>query len=92
MPMKYPVHPGRIIKTNMEALGMGVTETAKKLGISAEQLSSVINGQASVSPAMAVGLNKLFGGGSTWLLLQTRHDEAQERNKGEVPVALEPLP
>lgn len=93
MPMKYPPHPGRIIKTDMEALGMGVTETAQKLGVSAKQLESVINGQESVSSAMAVGLDKLFGGGaSIWHRLQARYDEAQDRNKGEVPEELEPLP
>ncbi len=93
MPMKYPVHPGRIIKTDMEALGMGVVETAQKLGVSAEQLENVINGQESVSSAMAVELDKLFGGGaSIWHRLQARYDEAQERNKGEVPQELEPLP
>ncbi len=93
MPMKYPAHPGRIIKTDMEALGMDVAETAQKLGVSAEQLSSVINGQEGVSPAMAVELSKLFGSdASVWHRLQARYDEAQERNKGEVPVALEPLP
>ncbi len=85
MPMKYPAHPGRIIRSNMEALGMGVTETAKKLGVSAEQLKSVIDGQASVTPELAVELDKLFGGASIWNQLQARYDEAQERNKDDIP-------
>ena len=72
---------------------MGVAETAQKLGVSAEQLENVINGQESISSAMAVELDKLFGGGaSIWHRLQARYDEAQERNKGEVPEELEPLP
>ena len=71
MPMKYPAHPGRIIKTDMEALGMDVAETAQKLGVSAEQLNGVINGQEGVSPAMAEELSKLFGSdASTWYRLQ----------------------
>ena len=93
MPMKYPAHPGRIIQSNMKALEMDVAETAQKLGVSAEQLRSVINGQAGISFAMAVGLDKLFGGGaSTWYQLQARYDEAQERNKDDIPEELEPLP
>ena len=93
MPMKYPAHPGRIIRSNMEALSMGVSETAQKLGVSAEQLRSVINGQTGVSAEMAVELNKLFGAGvSAWHRLQARYDEAQERNKDDIPEELEPRP
>ena len=50
MPMKYPPHPGRLVRSDIEALGMGVAETARKLGISAAQLQSVIDGEASVTP------------------------------------------
>ena len=93
MPIRYPAHPGRIIRSNMEALGMGVTETAQELGVSAELLRSLINGRTSISSAMAVELNKLFGGGaSTWHQLQARYDEAQERNEDDIPEELEPLP
>ena len=85
MPMKYPPHPGRsILRDCMEPLGMSVAETAQKLGVSANQLRRVIDGQADISFAMAVGLDKLFGGGaSTWYQLQTQYDEAQGRNKNE---------
>lgn len=93
MPMKYPPHPGRIIRSDMEALGTGVTETAKKLGVSVEQLQSVLNGEASVTPELAVELSKLFGGDASILCqLQARYDEAQERNRDDVPEELEPLP
>ena len=93
MPMKYPPHPGRsILRDCMEPLGMNVAETAQQLGVSAEQLSRVIDGRADISFAMAVGLDKLFGGGaSTWYKLQTQYDEAQKRNKNEVPEETEPL-
>ena len=81
MPMKYPAHPGRIIRSNLEALGLSIAETAQELGVSAEQLRSVINGHTGVSTAMAVELNKLFGGGVfIWHQLQARYDEARERN------------
>ena len=93
MPMKYPPHPGgSILRDCMEPLGMSVAETAQKLEVSAEQLRRVINGQADISFEMAVGLDKLFGGGSsTWYRLQTQYDEAQERNKNEEPEESEPL-
>ena len=93
MRMKYPAHPGRLIQSDMEALGMGIAETARKLGVSTADLRSVLDGQASVTPEMAVKLGRLIGGGaSIWNRLQAQYDEAQERNKGEVPEELEPLP
>ncbi len=85
MRMKYPPHPGRsILRDCMEPLGMSVAETARQLGVSAEQLSRVIDGQGDISFEMAVGLDKLFGGGaSTWYQLQMQYDEAQKRNKND---------
>jgi addiction module HigA family antidote len=85
MPMKYPPHPGRsILRDCMEPLGMSLSETAKKLGVSPEELSSVINGESAITFALAIRLDNLFGGGaSTWYQLQAQYDEAQERNKNE---------
>ena len=92
MLMKYPSHPGRIIRTSMEALGMGVAETAPKLGISATKLSSVLDGEAGVTPEIAEELYNLFGGSvALWVRLQNSYDEAQERNKYDVPEEPEPL-
>jgi addiction module HigA family antidote len=77
----------------MEPLGLSVEETAEQLNISPEELSRVIDGEARVTFDMAIGLNDLFGGGaSTWHQLQTQYDEAQERNKNDVPAELGPLP
>ena len=93
MRMKYPAHPGRLIRSDMEALGMGVAEAATRLGVSAADLRSVLDGQASVTPEMAVKLDELIGGGaSIWNRLQAQYDDAQERNKDDVPEELEPLP
>ncbi len=62
MSMKYPVHPGRIIKHDcIEALSLNVTEAAKVLGVSRVSLSRLINGKASISPEMAIRVSKAFG-------------------------------
>ena len=75
----------------MEPLGMSVAETAQKLGVSAEQLRHQRPGGYILRNGL--GLDKLFGGGaSTWYQLQARYDEAQERNKDDIPEELEPLP
>ena len=68
MPVKNPVHPGRIRHGCLDALGLSVTAGAKVLGVSRQALSNLITGKAGISPAMAVGLSKAFGSTpETWL-------------------------
>ena len=87
MPMKYPAHPGRLIQSNMNALGMEVPEISLKLNITPEALAQVLNGKSRVTPEMAVELGKLFGNGTDiWRRLQAVYDEAQERKAHEVPL------
>ena len=93
MPMKYPPHPGRsILRDCMEPLGMDVVETAQKLGVGPEELSSVIRGESAITFALAIRLDRLFGcGASTWYQLQAAYDRAQGSNKGTFSGEPEPL-
>lgn len=79
MPTKNPAHPGQSIRADcLEPLGLTVTEAAKALGVSRQALNNLINGQAGISPEMAIRLDKAFGGGAdTWLRLQAAYDLAQ---------------
>lgn len=81
MPMKNPPHPGRSIKDAcLKSLGLTVTEGAKILGVARHTLSRVINGQAGISPEMAIRLEKAFGGSAdAWLRMQTAYDLAKAR-------------
>lgn len=77
MSMKHPVHPGKIIKHTIHSTGLGVTESAERLGVSRSTLSRVINEKASLSPEMAVRVSKAFG--STvehWMRMQLAYDLA----------------
>jgi len=79
--MKNPPHPGRSIKDGcLEPLGLTVTDGAKILGVARHTLSRVINGQAGISPDMAIRLEKAFGGtADSWLRMQAAYDLAQAR-------------
>ena len=81
MPMKNPPHPGRSIKDAcLEPLELTVTAGAAVLGVARHTLSRVINGQAGISPEMAIRLEKAFGGSAdSWLRMQTAYDLAQAR-------------
>ena len=81
MPMKNPVHPGRIVRHDcLEPLGLSVTEGAKVLGVTRQTLNNVVNGKAGISPEMAIRLAKAFGStAETWLRMQLAYDLAAAR-------------
>ncbi len=81
MPMKNPPHPGHAIKDGcLDPLHLSVTEGAKVLGVARHTLSRVINGQAGISPEMAIRLEKAgWSNADHWLRLQTAFDLAQAR-------------
>ena len=89
MPMKNPVHPGRIVRHDcLEPLGLSVTEGAKALGVTRQALNNVVNGKAAISPVMAIRLAKAFGStAETWLRMQLAYDLAAARkDEGKIKV------
>ena len=86
--MKNPSHPGSLIKADIDELGLSVVDAAKALGISRQQLHSVIAGRAGVTPEMAVRLEQALGStADTWLRMQMNHDLARIRAEASIKVA-----
>ena len=85
MPMKNPPHPGLSVRINcLEPLGLTVTETAKRLGVSRAALSRLVNQQAGVSPEMAIRFEKAgWSTADTWIRMQAAHDLARARESEE---------
>jgi addiction module HigA family antidote len=94
--MKNPPHPGHSIKDAcLEPVGLSVTEAAKVLGVARHTLSRIINGQAGISPEMAIRLEKAgWSNADHWLRVQAAYDLAQaRRHEGEIAVRrYEPQP
>jgi addiction module HigA family antidote len=87
--MRYPVHPGSIVKHEcVEALGLTVKDAAKALGVSRPTLSKVINCRSAISPEMAIRLSKAFGSRpEIWLKMQLAHDLAHAlRRAGKIRI------
>ncbi len=56
-----PSHPGDFIRTEViEELGLSVTEAAESLGVRRATLSDLLNGNAALSPEMALRIEKAF--------------------------------
>lgn len=88
MPMKSPAHPGRLIKNEIDEMGLSVAAAAEGLGVTRQQLYNVINGKSAVTPEMAVRLEKGIGStADTWLRMQNAYDLVQVRqNRAAIKV------
>jgi antitoxin HigA-1 len=76
MPMKKPVHPGKIVRLDcLEPLGLTVTAAARVLGVTRQALNNIVNEKAAISPEMAIRLSKAFGSTpDTWVRMQATYD------------------
>ncbi len=95
MPMKNPVHPGRVVRHDcLEPLGLSVTAGARVLGVSRQALNNIVNGKSGVSPEMAIRLTKAFGGTpETWLRMQLAFDLAAARkDESKIKVRRQHIP
>jgi addiction module HigA family antidote len=82
MIMKNPCHPGELIKSDLDELGLSLVDAAEGLGISRQQLHNVIAGRAGVTPEMAVRLEKALGStADTWLRMQMNYDLVRVRKE-----------
>ncbi|MBI2822804.1 MAG: HigA family addiction module antidote protein [Acidobacteria bacterium] len=83
--MARPAHPGRFIRMEIiEPLGLSITKAAGILGVTRPALSALVNGRASLSPDMALRIEKAFGPKmDTLLRMQTAFDIAETRNRKE---------
>jgi len=87
MRMKNPVHPGELVKANLEELGLSVADAAQALGVTRQQLHNVITGKSAVSPEMSLRFEKAFGGGADmWLRMQVAYDLARVRHEKKITV------
>ena len=84
-----PPHPGEFIRDEiLNELGLSVSEAANVLGVRRATLSDLVNGNAALSPEMALRVEKAFGVDMEMLLrMQAWHDAtAMRRRSGEIDV------
>ena len=84
-----PSHPGDFIRTKViDELGLTVTKAAQILGVRRATLSDLLNGNAALSPEMALRIEKAFDLSMDVLLrMQAWYDASQMRARaGEIDV------
>ena len=79
--MHNPAHPGEVLRElYLEPLNLTITDAASKLGVARKTLSQLVNGNAGVSPEMALRLAKAFDTTpESWLNMQKSYDLWQVR-------------
>ena len=80
-----PSHPGDFVRTEIiEELGLSVTRAAAILGVRRATLSALLNERASLSPEMALRIEKAFGLDMDLMLrVQAWYDAVQMRARAD---------
>jgi addiction module HigA family antidote len=83
-----PTHPGAILRQDvLPALGLSVTEAARRLGVSRQQLHRVLAETHPLSTEMALRIARLEGNTpDLWLRMQQAYDlwQVEQRLKDEL--------
>jgi addiction module HigA family antidote len=70
-----PVHPGEVLKGELEELNLSANAFAKELSVPVNRITSIINGKRSITADTALRLSLFFGTTPEfWLNLQTSYD------------------
>lgn len=71
-----PIHPGAILKDELEALSLSARKFAAHIGVPPNAVTAILNGDRGVSAQMALRLGQAFGTGpSYWMRLQDIYEE-----------------
>jgi addiction module HigA family antidote len=88
-PLKRPpIHPGEILREDvLPSLGLSISEAARRLNISRQQLHRVMACTHPITTEMALRIGKFAGNGpGIWLRMQQAYDlwHAEQRMKDDL--------
>jgi antitoxin HigA-1 len=83
-----PVHPGEVLREDvLSALRLSVSEAARRLGVSRQQLHRILACTHPITTDMALRIGKFAGNGpELWLRMQQAYDlwHVERRMEGEL--------
>jgi addiction module HigA family antidote len=72
---RNPIHPGRFLADELEALGMSVPEVAEVLHVPANRIYQLLKGQRALTADTALRLSQWLGtSAEMWLNLQKLYE------------------
>jgi antitoxin HigA-1 len=76
------VHPGRILRREMEARELSANRLAIALRLPSGRVTDIVNGKRGISPETALRLARYFGNDARfWMNLQTAFELASAEQK-----------
>ena len=80
-----PVHPGRILRRELESRNLSANKLALALRVPSGRITSILNAKRAISPNTALRLARYFGNSAQfWMNLQIRYDlKVAESELGE---------
>ncbi len=82
---KRSMHPGKMLKDELDELGLSLTEFARQIDVPANRVSQIINGKRAVTGDTALRFGHWFGiDPQFWLNLQAQFELAiADRESGD---------
>ena len=79
-----PIHPGEVLKEEIETRGLSANRLALDLGVPSGRITDILNGKRGISADTALRLARYFGNEARfWLNLQLLYDlEVAESTHG----------
>ncbi len=84
---RTPIHPGAHLAEELDALGLSAAALARQIDVPVNRITSIINGQRSISADTALRLGHWFGTSAEfWLNLQKLYELrlAQQASGSEI--------
>ena len=70
-----PPHPGELVRSEMEGLGLSINAFARKLNVTPATVHRIVTGKSAISPEMAIRLSMTIGQSPRlWLQRQAEYD------------------
>lgn len=70
-----PVHPGEILRDELQTIGLSANALSKALGVPVNRITAILNGQRGITADTALRLARYFGTTpQLWLNLQQTYE------------------
>jgi addiction module HigA family antidote len=72
---RTPIHPGEILREELELLGMSAAELARQIDVPTNRITGILNEERAVTADTALRLGHWFGASADmWLNMQTLYE------------------
>ena len=85
-----PVHPGEILREELDTIGLSANALAKALGVPVNRITMILNGQRGVSADTALRLARYFGTTQQpWIDMILSQEKTWELRRAEIETGRE---